>query len=329
MKVENFQALQKDTIISLLKPNKDEQEEKNRLWDWQYIENPAAENFNSGTVMKDDGIIIGYIGYMPVELRYNGKDEKATWGCDLILSPDYRGKGYAGNLIDIYRCRAPIVLGLGSSDINNYMMCKRGYKVNSDIEEYFFTKRSKHFKDFLKKTIQYLNIIKSINKKNKSANLKVTIMDVSDIADKIGNLWEKVENGYTKIVKRNYLYINWKYISHPLKKYKSIVIHSDNETVGIGIFRIDENISRLIDYIGPSKGIQIKQMIIKAFLNQCTRSHLLECTCTDKEFKQSLEYYGFRRYKHKPRFHVYSNIENDQSPEKDWFVMGGDSDNDL
>ena len=98
---------------------------------------------------------------------------------------------------------------------------------------------------------------------------------------------------------------------------------------GVGVFRKHPEESRLVDYVGPAKSIQTKYLIVNAFMRECTESISLNCICTDREIKTCLEYHGFMISRHKPTFSVVSTIPGDADPEKDWFVMGGDSDVDL
>ena len=142
-------------------------------------------------------------------------------------------------------------------------------------------------------------------------------------------MWNKVKDGYTKIVVRNYSYIKWKYGKCRGLKYKLILVERDSELVGVGVFRKHNNGSRLVDYLGPANGLQIKYLIAKTFKNECSGSNSASCICTDEEFKNVLRFLGFRRYKDRPRFYVFSNLKNDREPEKDWFIMQGDSDGDF
>jgi len=219
-------------------------------------------------------------------------------------------------------------LVLGSADASIHMLLKAGFQRNTDIESYFYTNRLDNLRDLPKKMIQWLMMMRSMGKRSSPTDLEAGIVDASRVPEEIDLLWRKVEGGYAKIVKRTYSYMKWKYGSHPLKKYQCIVVTDKGDLAGLGIFRKDDEVSRLVDYVGPSTAIHIKEFIIREFKRQCSDSRLLECTCTDDEFKTSLECLGFRKYKARPRFNVYSNIENDKDPEKKWFIMTGDSDND-
>ncbi len=128
---------------------------------------------------------------------------------------------------------------------------------------------------------------------------------------------------------KNLSYLKLKYGSHPFLKYQMIIVERNKALVGLGVFRKGHDISRLLDYIGPSKNKQIKFLIVKSFKEICSDSKSLECICTDEELKATLRYLGFRVGRSKPRFYVWSNIKGDQEPEEDWFVMGGDSDGDI
>ena len=278
--------------------------------------------------MTDGEGLVGFHGYMPAELQYNGTDAKAVWGCDFIVSPECRGKGYGRTFHHVLEGLAPVVLVLGSSDASYRMQHRMGFAVNTDIETFFYTNRRNTPRDLAKHILQCCVMMRCIGKRCSSGDLEAGIVDASSAPHEIDQLWRKVEGGYAKIVKRTYSYIKWKYGSHPLNRYSCIVVTSKGELVGIGIFRKDAQVSTLADYVGPAAAIHIKELIVKVFKDQCSHSHLLECTCTDEEFKTALEHFGFRRYKCRPKFTVLSNIEGDMDPEKRWFIMTGDADND-
>jgi hypothetical protein len=332
-RTESYKSIYKEQIISLLKPdiiNKHAETITN--WNWQYEENPNAADCSLGTVLLDNNLPIGFIGHMPVKLKYNGDDLKAVWGLNLIISPACRGKGYGRILVGSIKNIGTIVLGLGISDINAHLLYKQGYRISTDIEKYLYIRYPLSIIDLPKMGIQYLSKLRSFTHIRKYKELTVGVTDASWISDNaytIDNLWRDVEAGYTKIVKRDYLYMNWKYASSPRNKYRCVIIHNNNDLAALAIFRESADISLLVDYLGPAKDIRIKYLIVDAFKAQCAHSYMLECISSDKEMKQALAHAGFRKYRERPRFLVYSPITTDSYPENNWFVMGGDSDNDM
>jgi hypothetical protein len=328
MRIENYRKENKLEVIALLKTNILEYEEKVRVWDWQYEENPLIGDCCQGTVLIEEDRIVGFMGYMPVRVKYNGSELSAVWGRDFIMSPNFKGRGHGNKLVDSYRRTAPIALGLGSSDINAHLMTKYGYKANQEIEQYFFVRKPRCIRDLFKVVRQQVSLSKFSILRQDFSGLEVNVVDVSLISDDLDLLWREVESGYVKVVKRGCSYIKWKYGSHPSRRYQSILVRSSGKLVAMGIIRESiDDVSRLVDYVGPASAPVVKRLLIEVFKTSCARSHLLECTSTDKEFKKALESLGFRKYKQRPRFHVYSSLVSE--PQENWFVMGGDSDNDF
>lgn len=321
----------RERVITLLSGSKgsDYYNKKSKIWDWQFNENPFAGDTNKNIVMIEDGEVIGFLGFMPAMLKYEDTYIEAFWGCDLILDPKYRGKGYGKKFADKFKTSGSIIIGFGINDIMAHIYKKGGFKVNRDIEKYYYTNKSTNSRDAVKKLLQHVIITKNIFNRPARGGLKASIIDASNTPEQIDSLWEKFESGYSKIITRKHSYIKWKYGCHPLTKYHLIIIESDDDIAGVGIFRKSDNMSKLVDYVGPAKNYKVKFLIVETFKKMCSHSNLLECVCTDEEFKASLECLGFRRYQDKPRFYIYSNIENDRDIEKNWFIMTGDSDNDL
>lgn len=321
----------KKKVIDLLSQGKDSGylRKKYKIWDWQYNQNPFGKKVRKGIMVVEKGKVVGFNGLMPVKLKYLDNIIDACWSLDTILDPTCRGKGYGGKLVDVVKKCSPVVMGLGISDIQAYINRKQGYKVCHEIEAYHYILKPNNLKNLIKKLHQYMQIIKNIAYRPIKRDLHVSIVGASNIPKQIDSLWEKVKDGYSKIIIRDYSYIKWKYGNHPLAKYQLIVIERGNELVGLGVFIKNSNVSRLVDYVGPSKGSQIKYSIIRSFKTICSSSRLLSCICTDEELKKCLEILGFIRYKSAPRFYVYSNIKNDRNPGSNWFIMRGDSDGDF
>lgn len=331
MQIENYNETHKDASISLLSQNKDAtySEKKKIIWEWQYNENPFKSDFPSGAVIQDSGKIVGFNGYMPIELFYNNELIQSIWSVDTIIAPECRGKNFGGKLVDFVKKSAPIVIGLGISDTQSYIMRKHKYNANTDIEKYSYVCKALTIKDIAKKIIQYFYLLKKLIYRSNTKKFIISVIDAENSPKHIDLLWDKVKFSYKKTINRNYLYIHWKYGKHPTNKYKLIIINENEAIVAVGVFRKSNSTSRLLDYIGPSNRLDIKQSIIAVFKNYCSGSHMLECTTTDNEFKIILNRYGFMKYNSRPKFYIYSNVVEDNTPHMNWFIMGGDSDDDL
>jgi hypothetical protein len=183
-------------------------------------------------------------------------------------------------------------------------------------------------REFAKKGVQHIRAVRN-RKRLYPTHLKARIVVARDIPHEVEALWNTVEDGYSKIVVRNHAYLEWKYGSHPFAKYEAILVDRDKQLVGVGIFRHHGRESRLVDYVGPAEGMDIKASIVDTFMRACPAAESLNCICCDNEFKECLESAGFRTFRKKPSFGVFSRLPGDHDPERGWFVMAGDSDEDL
>jgi hypothetical protein len=336
MKCVQYKRDFKDEIIKLLSYQRNPKyiSFKNIIWDWQYNKNPSVSSLPKSIALFEKKKLVGFTGLMPTRFKYYDNTIYGYWSVDAFVDISRRGFGYGSFMVDKVKNMQPLIMAYGISDVQAHIRKKMGFKTNSDIDEFLFVSKSNRIKDFIKKAFQLL--ISFTNSRNVlcynskiSNNFDIQIVDATHTPKQIDNLWSNIKEGYKKIVIRDYSYIKWKYGNFPLTNYKMIVVNIGNELAALGIFRRSPSCSKLVDYVGPAENFGIKYAILRTFKKQCSGSRLLSCICTDGEFKKILRTLGFRRYRTKPRFYVFSNLENDLEPEKDWFIMHGDSDGDF
>ncbi|MEE9610836.1 MAG: GNAT family protein [Desulfatiglandales bacterium] len=145
------------------------------LWKWQFTEGPFVRGTKDvGVVITEAENVIGFNGFMPVSLQYNGSLIEGAWSCDTIISPRHRGKGFGRVMAKAVMVRFPIVMGLGISDIQAYLMKKSGYKVCQDIDHFYYTQKTRSTKDVVKKGVQYITNLKNTAKRPSTTGLRVT-----------------------------------------------------------------------------------------------------------------------------------------------------------
>ena len=321
----------KDSVLSLLSKGRASRfgEWKRAIWDWQYADNPNYVKPFSPTVVIEAGNVIGFYGTIPVALKYRDKQIMAMWGCDFFVDPQQRGKGHAQRMLRALRRKSPIILGLGISAAALPILKKHGRKISTEIESFVYQNRPGSLRDSIKRGIHHYKRFKNRAHHPSVDGLETQIIDAMDAPEEIDTVWAKSEKGYPKVIIRNHAFIQWRYGKYPMEKYQLILVTREGGIAGVGVFRKHPEESRLVDYVGPAKSIQTKYLIVNTFMRECTESISLNCICTDGEIKTCLEYHGFIKSRHKPTFSVLSTIPGDVDPEKDWFVMGGDSDIDL
>jgi len=114
MEIVEYREEFRDSIIDLL--SADRRKSRNlraMLWNWKFTEGPFARGTKDiGIVIVESENVVGFNGFMPVLLRYNGNVIEGAWSCDTVISPEHRGKGYGRAMAKAVMARLPIVLGL-------------------------------------------------------------------------------------------------------------------------------------------------------------------------------------------------------------------------
>ena len=65
-----------------------------RRWQWQYLENPqTGPDGPEIWVAREGDTLLGQYASMPVRLQWNGREVASSWGMDVFLRPEARGKG--------------------------------------------------------------------------------------------------------------------------------------------------------------------------------------------------------------------------------------------
>jgi hypothetical protein len=103
-------------------------------------------------------------------------------------------------------------------------------------------------------------------------------------------------------------------------------VREDDVLRALAIFEQTKERANLVDYVGRADDREAMQLIVETFSKTSSSSHLLGCACTNACLKSVLGINGFRRYRDRPKFFVYSNLDHDQDWASNWFVMDGDSD---
>jgi len=332
MEMVDYKDEYKESVTALWGFDKDPHyvQKKRAVWDWQYGENPNAEKMIRGVVLLEEGEVVAFLGIMPVKLKYGDRVVDAHWTLDGIMNPKCRGKGYGEKIYTrgVTMCQL-VHMGIGMNDITEHLLEKAGCVGSDEVRQHFYSNRSGGLRGGIKRLVQQLRVLRNIRNRPNRGDLGVRVVDGTEMPREIDALWEQVEGGYPKIVVRDYAYMSWKYSRHPLAQYKLILVEQGSDLVGVGVFRGSAAKSRLVDYVGPAKDLRIKFLIAETFKRSCSASEYLECICSDNELNAALSYLGFREYGDVERFYVYSKIEGDREWEKNWFIMGGESDNDI
>jgi hypothetical protein len=316
-----------DSVIALLAGNtKKQYSQRKALWNWLYRQNPSISDKELGLALVGQNRVVGYNGFIPIHLLRNGELIRSAWSFDTILSPEARGKGYGGTFVELVKSSYPIVLGFGIGDLQAKIMLSRGYRASSEIEQYFYVSIPRTIKEWVKYGLQLAKRLVRSHQRVGIPNLSIEIGSARQLPREIDRLWDSVRSSHQNIVVRNHAYMHWRYAMHPVKEYSTLVVREGDVLRALAIVEQSKERANLVDYVGGAGDREAMQLIVETFRAKSRDSRLLECVCTNAVLKSVLAINGFRCFRDKPRFFVYSNVDHDRNWTSNWFLMEGDSD---
>jgi len=318
----NYNNQHKKQVIALL----GDASFKKKLWDWQFTD-PNRPTWQPIVAEGSAGSVLGFNAVMPAKVYYDGELIEAAWSCDFIVASSCRGKGLGQKIKDKLHKQYPLLFSLGISDQAIRVLDKMGWKKGTPVTAYSKRNTINNFKDIIISAIQKLNQVKTLFiKKNKNGpNINFRLSSQLPEKDLVNQLSANSLKGYERIVIRDFDYLNWRYMQHPLSDYDYISLWSNEQLLGLGVIRTNKKQSILVDYLGPKQNIALKLQLIRAWHLYCPKIPAMSCTTSDLEIGIALKTFGFRAAQQQ-RFYVYGE-PNDCAHH--WFIMSGDSDGDI
>jgi len=330
----SFEAADRDEVVNLLSIGRPPGylSLKSTVFDWQFQRNPHRDGrspFLVG-VLDDgqDGSIVALNGFMPVQIRFHHQPILASWSCDTYVSPSYRGRGFGKDLLQHVSNAAPIILGYGISDMSDPILAQQNWLLHPDIVLLFCHVAEEGITGRVKNFGSRLGRIRSGHAHPFSS--EITCEDHGPFSAEAGELWAECRSGYASTVERDPAYLNWKYYQHPLNRYISYTARAHGRLQGLLIARHDPEESVIVDYCGPAQDSQLMCDLAVAAVEDLghRKTMRIRCETTHAPMIEALGRAGFLTSRHVSRFRVRSNLTQ-LDVLSDWFLMTGDSDNDL
>jgi GNAT superfamily N-acetyltransferase len=107
-----------------------------RLWRWQYDENPCARGGVPVALFGDAPEALGVLGRIPVRLATPSGELDAAWGIDVFVLPEFRNAGIGGLLIEDWDASTPVSLSLGVTDMAFAVFLASGRTHVGDVPVY-------------------------------------------------------------------------------------------------------------------------------------------------------------------------------------------------
>ncbi len=334
--IQQFQSTDRDGLLTLLGQGRspDYQGLKRRVFDWQFLSNPAREDLPPFVVVKDDGQVVGALGLMPVRARVNGRSLTACWVMDIFVDNAHRGRGWGQNLIRHAAFAGLSMLAFGVSDMSDPIFAEQGWALDSTVQTLFLHVAEPGLKGVFKNFASRCKAWWAGRRPQPQEAARVDLSTEPPPAAEIDALWARLAPQYPNAVVRDASHLMWRYRDAPVLHYQWVQARQDKALQALLITRHAPHESVVVDYLGPLDRPGLLRTLLNAAVQDlCTEgTRRIRCECNHPGMQEALASLGFRRYAQQGRFRIKlgdPDLPADEGLSGPWFLMTGDSDNDV
>lgn len=219
-------------------------------WHWKFTDSPRMVII----LARDAGKIIGHIGCMLLKLKYFDKSVNIMHAVDYMVHPNYRmGNGNISvrmyqKALEIQQLQ-DIHCAYAFPNRTGYVGAKRFFKYNDHL------KIETHFKRMswrlaVARRIPSSGIVHAADGISRLTNRVWTKIRSGKGNDgvlykwvntldrkRINRFWETVKDQYDILLRRDYEYLNWRYVRKPDTQYYILQAEFDGEISGVAVVR--------------------------------------------------------------------------------------------
>lgn len=301
---------------------------KAQLWQWEFESNPFGKAFDPVLLVDREDQVVGFNGVMPIEATAYGEPIDALWSCDFHVVESWRGKGLGSQIKSVLHGKAKEVMAFGISDHASRVLLHLGWKPDLRVRNYRLLRSSRGIREWAFRAIQWLN--RSLGLLGpRLSNCTITVQSTLPDQASVNELWEREKSGYSRIVKRSFEYLNWKYQRHPLARYAFVCAWEHQKLAAIMVVRFHGETLKIVDYAGPASNAALKRALVRRVRDHWRHALQLTVVTSDAQLGQCLRNEGFFSPRTRPRFYIHDSVASENEPSRSWFIMAGDSDGEL
>ncbi len=222
-----------------------------RMWRWKYLDNPFGKQIM--LCFTDKGLPIAMYSGIPFTANLNGINIKMTQLIDNLSHPDYRQatSGRKGLFIQNGEHFVDVYTGQNTSMFLYGFPGQRAYRLGKVFLQY--TKLSDGgaylYADVRKLKGNRLPVLGSV-KKTSSATIE------------FDKLWEDAKSYYPFSVKRNQMFIQWRFFEHPINKYTIYAYRDRSENMlAYVVINIKDSMATIVDVFALPQKIVLRALL--------------------------------------------------------------------
>ncbi len=315
-------------------------------WRWQYLENPAtAAEGPVIWVARDGDQLLGQYASMPVGLWWGKREVRASWGMDVFVRAEARGRGIGALLFTTWSEHVEVALGLGLTPSSYSLFRKLDYHDVGPVP--FFQKvldpkavASRHLGPVLGAltgpTLGLGLRVIARERVRPASRGEVSVRSITGFDAEYDGLWRRARASYAMCVRRDASYLQWKYAACPHRRYELREARRGDELVGFAVSRHEDyrgiRLGWIVDVFADAGDHEAKDALLDAVLASFREAGVARAQAfsMNAALSDDLRARGFRPGKSKMLFCVRSRV-NAPGVFEDlggWHVVFGDSDMD-
>ena len=320
--------------------------EKSRArWRWQYLDNPAgSEDGPEIWVAREDGRVLGQYASMPVRLQWGDREVKSSWGMDVFLKAEARGKGLGAQLFTAWSDYVAVALGLGLTPSSYGLFQKLRYEDVGPVPFYqkvldpraVVARRAGSALGALAGPLAGAALEVLHPERPHADAASVEVLPVTGFSPEYDRLWSDARGSYAMCVRRDQAYLDWKYVRCPHRRYQVREARRSGRLVGFAVSRQEDykgtRLGWVIDVFADAGDRGAKDALLGALLEAFREAGVarVQAFSMNAALGQDLERRGFFRGESPMQFCVRARVPSEAvfSEPGRWHVVFGDSDMD-
>jgi GNAT superfamily N-acetyltransferase len=314
-----------------------------RRWRWQYLDNPANVDGPEIWVARDGETLLGQYASMPVRLWWGGRDVRSSWGMDVFVRAEARGRGVGARLFTTWSDHVDVALGLGLTPSSYGLFQKLRYHDVGPVP--FFQKvldpaavARRHLGRLGAAAAPVLALGLRVAERER-AHAEAGAVEVrpgEGFGPEHEALWERARGSYAMCVRRDAGYLRWKYVDCPHRRYDLAEARRAGELAGFAVSRHEElrglRLGWIIDVFAHADDHAVKDALLGAVLRSFRSAGVARAQAfsMNAALTEDLRRRGFRPAPSPMQFCVRARVPSADvlADRGRWHVVFGDSDMD-
>jgi GNAT superfamily N-acetyltransferase len=313
-----------------------------RRWQWQYAENPEREREGTAIWVAREGVdVLGQYASMPVRLWWDGREVRSSWGMDVFLRPEARGKGVGARLFTAWSDHVEVALGLGLTPSSYGLFKKLRYH---DVGPVPFLQKVMDARAVASRRLgaalgtvagPVLALGWATLHRERARRSALSVGTIDAFGSEFDSLWETARTSYTMCVRRDAAYLNWKYVRCPHRRYTLHAARREGRLAGFAVSREEDyrglRLGWIVDAFADAADHDAKDALLGAVLGGFRANGVAraQAFALNRPLRDDLRRRGFREAHSPMQFCVRTRVS--ETPLQDrgrWHVVFGDSDMD-